>query len=99
MMVLEGVLTGAGFWVRPVGVRSTFTMSVSLSDGQTRQFIQDGYVAVRGLLPPEIVAATREALLAAMGIDAHAPTTWEGKALSADPAVIALTAPCRTAGV
>jgi hypothetical protein len=71
-------------------------MKPRLSEEQTQQFIRDGYVVVRGLLPPEIVAATREALLGALGIDGDDPTTWEGKSLSADLSVIALTAPCRT---
>jgi hypothetical protein len=53
----------------------------------------------RGLLPPETVAATREALLDALGIDRDDPATWEGKTHSADPAIIALTAPCRTEAV
>lgn len=70
-----------------------------LTEAQTRQFIQDGYLAVRGLLPPDTVAATREALLTAMGIDEEDPTTWEGKSLSPDLEVIALTVPCRTAAV
>jgi hypothetical protein len=51
-------------------------------------------VVLRGLLPPELVAATREALLAALGIDVHDPATWEGKALSTDPAIVA-PCPCK----
>jgi hypothetical protein len=70
-----------------------------LTEAQTQQFIQDGYVVARGLLPPEIVASTHDALLTALDIDPHAPTTWEGRGISADPAVIALTDRCRTAAV
>src|SRR5207302_1569224 len=40
-----------------------------------------------------------ERLLAAMGIDPREPATWEGKGASADPAVLALTEPCRTDAV
>jgi Phytanoyl-CoA dioxygenase (PhyH) len=71
-------------------------MTARLSEEQTQQFIRDGYLIARGLLAPELVAATREALLAALGIDPGVPATWDGKALSADPAIIALTAGCRT---
>lgn len=71
-------------------------MSPLLSEAQTRQFIQDGYTVVRGLLPPDVVTSTREALLSAMEIDPNDPATWTGKSLSPDLAVIALTAPCRT---
>jgi hypothetical protein len=70
-----------------------------LSEAQKQRFIQDGYTVARGLLPPETVTATREALLAAMGIDVYDPATWAGKSISSDLSVIALTAPCRTPGV
>ena len=33
---------------------------------QREQFIRDGYVVARGLLPQDVVAATRDNLLAAM---------------------------------
>lgn len=74
-------------------------MTARLSEEQTEQFIRDGFVVARGLLAPDRVAATRDQLLAAMGIDPGDPPTWAGNALSADPAVIALTAPCRTEAV
>jgi hypothetical protein len=71
-------------------------MEPLLSEAQTRQFIQDGYTVARGLLPPDTVSDTREALLASMGIDVHDPATWPGKSISSDLSVIALTARCRT---
>jgi len=71
-----------------------------LSDAQKEQFIRDGYVVTRGLIPPQIVAATRDNLLAAMGLDPADPQTWQDKtSVPSDPAVIALTEPCRTEGV
>lgn len=70
-----------------------------LTDEQIEQFVEEGYLVARGLLPPSTVAATRDALLAALGIDYGDPETWAGKSISADPTVIALTDPCRTEGV
>jgi hypothetical protein len=46
-----------------------------LSEEQTQQFIRDGYVLVGGLLPPELVATTRDELLAGLGIDPGVPAT------------------------
>lgn len=74
-------------------------MTARLTEEETRQFIRDGYTVARGLLPPDLVIQTREALLAAMAIDPTEPATWKGKSLSPDPAVIALTAACRTEDV
>jgi hypothetical protein len=74
-------------------------MTARLSEGQTQQFIRDGWVVARGLLAPELVAATRDELLAGLGIDSRVPATWAGEAVSADPAIIALTARCRTEAV
>jgi Phytanoyl-CoA dioxygenase (PhyH) len=71
-------------------------MIARLSEEQTQQFTRDGYLVARGLLAPERVTTTRDELLAALGIDAQAPATWEGRTLSADPAIIALTELCRT---
>jgi hypothetical protein len=56
-------------------------------------------VAACGLLPPEVVASTREELLAALEINPHDPATWQGKAVSADLQAIALTEGCRTEAV
>jgi len=74
-------------------------MRARLSEAQTRQFIEDGYTVARGLLPPDLVAGTREALLAAMGIHVDDPETWDSKSVSDDLGAIALTEPCRTAEV
>jgi hypothetical protein len=71
-------------------------MVARLTEEQTQQFIRDGWVVASGLLAPERVAATRDELLAELGIDPRVPATWEGNAISADPAIIALTARCRT---
>src|SRR5690349_12916601 len=74
-------------------------MSLRISEAQAEQFIREGYLVARGLLPRESVERVRAELLDAMGIDPGAPATWEGKTLSSDPAVLALTAQCRTAAV
>lgn len=67
-----------------------------LAPGDKQQFIQEGYLIVRNLLSPDLVASTHVQLLAALNIDPAAPETWQGKAVSSDPAVLALTAACRT---
>lgn len=70
-----------------------------LTAPQREQFIRDGYLMVRGLIPPALAATTRERLLAAMGVDEGDPATWQGKNIPHQPEVIALTAPCRTEAV
>jgi hypothetical protein len=74
-------------------------MSTAIGAEQEQQFIRDGYLVARGLLPLDLVEATRETLLAAMEIDSAAPATWAGKNVCGDPGVIALTACCRTEAV
>ena len=73
--------------------------SLTLDEGQREQFIRDGYVRVSGLIPRDLAITTRENLFAALEIDPADPASWAGKNISADPRVIALTEPCRTAGV
>ena len=71
-----------------------------VSDAQKEQFIREGYVIARGLIPPQIVAATRDNLLAALGLDPADPRTWQGKnSVVSDRAILALTEPCRTKGI
>src|SRR5690242_11549077 len=70
-----------------------------LNEVQKQQFIQDGYVIVRGLLPGSVVASARRDLLAAMEIEPDAPETWIGKGISSDPTALAVTERCRTESV
>jgi hypothetical protein len=79
--------------------RKRNSMTDPISAEQERQFIQEGYLVARNLLPAKVVEATRRQLLAAMEIDPTAPETWAGKNVCADPAIIALTTPCRTEAV
>ena len=74
-------------------------MGTTITEQQRRQFIEEGFLVARGLIPAATVELTRDALLAALEIDTGDPETWKGKGISADPAVIALTTPCRTEGV
>jgi len=64
-----------------------------LSKEQSEQFVRDGFVVVRGLIPPETVATTRAALL-----EEHSGATQAD--LPNDAArgarLTQLTAPCRT---
>src|SRR5689334_20165016 len=51
------------------GKRVRSVRNMVLSEEQGRQFIDDGFIVCRGLLPPGLVETTRERLLAAMQID------------------------------
>jgi len=70
-----------------------------LTPTQTEQFVREGYVKVSGLIPAAIAERVRTDLLTALAIEPDAPSTWAGKAVPDDPAVIALTEPCRTEAV
>lgn len=70
-----------------------------LSPAECEQFIRDGYVVASGLIPSDVAEAARQGLMDMLGINPHDPATWEGKALTSDPAALALTEPCRTEGV
>ncbi len=74
-------------------------MTVTIAEEQRRRFIDEGFLVVRGLLPTELVSSTRDSLLAALEIETDSPASWSGKAVSSDPAALALTVPCRTDGV
>ncbi|MDQ2800914.1 MAG: phytanoyl-CoA dioxygenase family protein [Armatimonadota bacterium] len=68
-----------------------------LSDAQREQFIRDGYVIARGLIPPQIVRQTREAMLDALGMTLTETQTWTHQSIPLE--VEPLTVPCRTEGV
>jgi hypothetical protein len=70
-----------------------------LSTAQREQFIRDGYVRVSGLIPSDVVQATRAGLLDRMGVHPDDPDTWVGRAMSTDPDAIAFTKSCRTPGI
>jgi len=71
-------------------------MSNILSDAQKEQFIRDGYVAVSGLIPEEIVAATCDAICNSLNISVIDAATWPtgDRAVPWDAAE--LTQDCRT---
>src|SRR5688572_31735428 len=71
-------------------------MTAQISEAQKQQFIHDGYLIARGLLPEKTVTDTRDRLLKALEIEEKDPATWAGKGVSANPMAIALTVPCRT---
>jgi hypothetical protein len=74
-------------------------MTDAIGEEQEQQFIRDGYLVARNLLPADLVETTRQELLTALEIDGDNPATWVGKSVCGDPAVIALTAKCRTEAV
>ena len=69
-----------------------------LSEQQKEQFIRDGYVVVRGLLPPDLVERTREDILAALEMDLTDSSTWN-REIEAAWTVSHLTNDCRSAAV
>ena len=74
-------------------------VSPLISSEQRTQFIRDGYVRSSGLMPSETIQATRDGLLNRMGVVPDDPATWEGRAMSTDPAAIAFTESCRTPAI
>lgn len=50
-----------------------------LSQEQKDQFVRDGYVVVRGLIPDDIVRETRDNLMNDLGVVIDDPTTWKSK--------------------
>ena len=70
---------------------------ITLTEAQKQQFIEEGYVVVRGLLPPELVAETKSRLLASLAIVEDDPRTWAEKpSFPTDVNVIATTDAART---
>lgn len=70
-------------------------LPVRLTETERDQFIREGYVIVRGLLPEDAVVSTRESLLSARGMKQDDPASWKRSAtvLSED---FLLTLPCWT---
>ena len=71
------------------------TPSARLSDAQREQFVQDGYVIVPGLLPPDAVTLVRDRLLEATGQRQDDPATWNRSATVLFD-LCPLTTPCWT---
>ena len=67
-----------------------------LTDAQRAQFVREGYVKVSGLIPPAVVAQTRERLWDALGMSPEDPRTWPEEAVTFPYQAHPLTAPCRT---
>ena len=64
-----------------------------LTDEQQQQFINDGYVVVRNLLPADVVTKTRESIFETTGLRDDDPSTWGSVVL---PEAAPLTQACRT---
>ncbi len=73
--------------------------STMLTSEQREQFIRDGYVAVSGLIPTDVVETTREAILWAVNLSLTDPATWPAGAVGVLDKVIEPTKPCRTAAM
>jgi hypothetical protein len=69
-----------------------------LSNEQKQQFINDGYVVVRGLLPPDLVERTRDDVLRDMGLELTNAATWD-QSKATGWAQGPLTKGCRTPAV
>lgn len=77
------------------------TDRVRLSATQKDEFVRDGFLVMRGLLPENVVAKVRADLSASLGIDTHDPATWKSVAETREWAWGAgpMTVPCRSAAV
>lgn len=73
-----------------------FEMGTFLSSEQREQFIRDGYVAVSGLIPGEIVASAREKICAAMKLSLTDAATWPEQASGLGMDGVQFTHDCRT---
>lgn len=51
-----------------------------LSPQQKEDFVRDGYIVVRGLIPDDLVRRTREDLLQDLGVTLDDPATWKSRA-------------------
>lgn len=70
-----------------------------LSTEQREQFIRDGYVAVSGLIPGEIVRSTRDSICAAMQVSLTDSTTWPSVSHDLGMDCVEKTLLCRTAAM
>jgi hypothetical protein len=57
-------------------MKSNSNSSPMISTAQRKQFIEDGYVVVSGLIPDEVVTAARNVLWQAIDSDPNDPLTW-----------------------
>lgn len=71
-------------------------MNNNLSAAQKEQFIRDGYVAVSGLIPDDIIAATRDNICNSMNISVTDSTTWPTEERAVPWDIVELTQGCRT---
>jgi len=53
------------------------TQDIKLTPEQKQQFIDDGYLILRNIVPDDVVARTRTALLDATGMTIDDPETWD----------------------
>ena len=56
-------------------------MKIQLTEDEKEQFIRDGYVVVKGLLSPKLVANIKDRLYSRLGINLNDSKTWVGKPL------------------
>lgn len=63
---------------------------------QKQQFITDGYIIRRGLMPPDVVSTAREQIIEALAIDERDAATWAGKQVAWQEKARDATVPCRT---
>jgi hypothetical protein len=70
-----------------------------LTGAQIEAFVRDGYLAVPGLIPPEIVEESRAKMWDALGISPDDPSTWPESSIIVPHEVNPMMAPCRTPAV
>ncbi|MBV9868538.1 MAG: phytanoyl-CoA dioxygenase family protein [Abitibacteriaceae bacterium] len=70
--------------------------SPTLTPQHKDQFIQDGYIVMRGLIPLDVVNIARQQIQESLQVDENDPATWVGKNVVWDEEARAATVPCRT---
>jgi hypothetical protein len=69
-----------------------------LTDADVDQFVRDGYVVVRGLIPPDTVGAALATIWRELQVDPVDEATWPDNAIIVPHEINPLMKPCRTPG-
>ena len=67
-----------------------------LSESDVDGFVRDGYVVARGLIPPDIVAASLDTIWRELSVDPTDDATWPDSAIIVPHEINPLMKPCRT---
>src|SRR5258707_959133 len=73
--------------------------SARLSESQVQQFINDGYVVARGLIPADIIESCCDAMWKQIGINPEDRSTWPDQPIIVPHEANPTMTPCRTPAV